>query len=75
MVFGFGKKQSTSAPVVGQVVMLTSGTQWIVPTNWNNAANTIEVIAPGGAGAAPAVGNGGAGGGGGGCLPAPGPFD
>jgi hypothetical protein len=34
------------------VVVLTSGTSWTVPANWNNADNSIEVIGAGGSGAA-----------------------
>jgi sugar lactone lactonase YvrE len=31
------------------VIFLTSGTSWTVPSNWNNANNTVEVIGAGGA--------------------------
>ncbi len=31
------------------VIFLTSGTSWTVPSNWNNANNTVEVIGSGGA--------------------------
>ncbi len=30
------------------MIFLTSGTSWTVPSDWNNAANTIEVIGGGG---------------------------
>lgn len=45
-------------------IFLTSGTSWTVPPDWNSASNTIEIVAPGGAGAAVA-GSKGAGAGGG----------
>ena len=45
----------------------TSGTTWVVPADWNNANNSIEVIGGGGGGAtAAASAQGGSGGGGGG---------
>ena len=50
-----------------KVVFLTIMTEsWVVPEDWNNAANTIEVIGGGGGGADSAtnVGSGGGGGGG-----------
>lgn len=56
---------------VSATIFLTSGTSWTVPTTWNNAVNTIEVIGGGGGGSGGATGNsgssaqGGAGGGGG----------
>ena len=31
------------------VIFLTSGTSWTVPSDWNNAGNTVEVIGAGGA--------------------------
>jgi hypothetical protein len=42
-------------------IYLTSGSSWTVPSNWNNANNSIEVIGAGGGGG----GNGRRGGGGG----------
>ena len=42
------KDASASAGTV--VVFLTSGTSWTVPSDWNNAANTVEVIGGGGGG-------------------------
>jgi hypothetical protein len=47
------------------LVTLISGTSWTTPADWNNAANTIEVIGGGGGGAPQVGGNIGAGGGGG----------
>ena len=49
-------------------IVLTSGTSWTVPANWNNANNTIELIGAGAGGASGGSANGGvigAGGGGG----------
>src|SRR2546428_643566 len=43
-------------------LFLTSGTSWIVPTDWNSDPNTIEVV--GGGGGAPYRHQGGGGGGG-----------
>ena len=40
------------------VVYLTSGTTWTVPSDWNNALNTIETIGAGGAGAVSGGGGG-----------------
>lgn len=54
-VGGAGQKQ----------IILTSGTSWTVPADFNIAANTIEAIGPGGNGGQ-GFGSGGAGGGGGG---------
>src|SRR6266480_2613592 len=48
-------------------IYLTTGTTWVVPADWNNANNTIEVIGGGGGGktaAAAQLGSGGGGGGG-----------
>jgi hypothetical protein len=49
-----------------QKIYLTSGTSWTVPSDWDSANNTVEVLAGGGGGApgTPAVGGGGGGGGG-----------
>jgi len=47
------------------VVVLTSGTTWNVPSDWNSSDNTIEAIGAGGNGAL-AIGSSTAGGGGGG---------
>lgn len=49
-----------------KTVILTSGTSWTVPNDWNNAANTIEVIGGGGGGGGGTSNIGGGGGGGGG---------
>jgi hypothetical protein len=46
-------------------IYLTSGTSWVVPANWNNANNSIEVIGGGGGGESRAAGGDGGGGGGG----------
>jgi hypothetical protein len=47
--------------------LLTSGTTWTVPADWNNANNTVHMIGAGGGGATAAVsGNNRAAGGGGG---------
>lgn len=43
-----------------QVITLTSGTSWTVPSNWNSHCNTVEVIGGGGGGGAPGGGGGGA---------------
>lgn len=49
-----------------RVIVLTQGTTWTVPADWNDANNTIELIGGGGGGsAANGDGNSGAGGGGG----------
>src|SRR6266480_183008 len=48
-------------------IYLTTGTTWVVPADWNNANNSIEVIGGGGGGktaAAAQLGSGGGGGGG-----------
>lgn len=56
---------------VSASIFLTSGTSWTVPTTWNSASNTIEVIGGGGGGSTGFTGStgasaqGGAGGGGG----------
>ncbi len=50
---------SPSGTVVVQV--FTSSTSWTVPSNWNNANNTIEVIGGGGSGYGNAAGGGGGG--------------
>ncbi|MGJ5135615.1 RHS repeat-associated core domain-containing protein [Bradyrhizobium oligotrophicum] len=47
-------------------VFLTSGSTWTVPSDWNGANNTIEVIGGGGGGAGSNASGEGAGGGGGG---------
>jgi hypothetical protein len=52
------------------VVVLTSGTSWVVPSDWNNSANTIHLFGAGGGGAggyatSPNYAGGGGGGGGG----------
>ena len=48
-----------------KTIVLTSGSTWTVPSDWNNSANTIEVIGGGGAGQSATRYEGGAGGGGG----------
>lgn len=51
-----------------KTIALTSGTSWVVPSDWNSASNSIETIGAGG-GSANATGNGSSGntsGGGGG---------
>src|SRR5438105_1374799 len=56
-------------PRASAQIFLTSGTSWTVPSDWNNANNSIELIG-GGGGAGPGYsdssGSGGEGGGGGG---------
>ncbi|WP_315754389.1 MULTISPECIES: RHS repeat-associated core domain-containing protein [unclassified Bradyrhizobium] len=47
-------------------IFLTSGSSWTVPSDWNSASNTIEVIGGGGGGAGSNASTEGAGGGGGG---------
>ncbi|MEE9534549.1 MAG: SwmB domain-containing protein, partial [Acidimicrobiia bacterium] len=62
-----------TGPVVTTIV-LTSGTTWQVPADWNNVSHTVHVIGGGGGGAKGNEGNwgpnagGGAGGGGGGAY-------
>ena len=46
---------------MAQVIFVTSGTTWTVPTDWNNYKNTIEIIGTG----APGLGTSAIGGGGG----------
>ena len=47
-------------------IILTSGTTWTVPADWNNSANSVECIGAGGNGGTPsAVGTNATGGGGG----------
>lgn len=48
---------------VRKVIVLTSGTSWTVPGDWNNYDNKIEAIGGGGGGS-----NSGGGGGGGGAY-------
>ncbi len=59
--------QSFSPSTVGTVVTLTftSGSCFIVPTDWNPSVNTIKVVGGGGGGNGAAGGGGGGGGGGG----------
>lgn len=47
-------------------IVLTSGTSWVVPSDWNSSNNTIEVIAGGGGGGGTTSGGVRAGSGGGG---------
>jgi hypothetical protein len=49
-----------------KVIVITASTNWTVPSDWNNANNTIEEIGAGGNGGAGASGAGGGGGGSGG---------
>jgi hypothetical protein len=46
-------------------IYLTSGTSWVVPADWNNSNNSIEVIGGGGGGESRSGGGDGGGGGGG----------
>jgi hypothetical protein len=46
-------------------LLKTSTSPWIVPGNWNNSNNTVELIGPGGGGNSAARGSGHRGGGGG----------
>jgi hypothetical protein len=48
---------SSAAPIVKY---LTSGSTWVVPSDWNNSNNTIEVIGGGGGGTRGPGGGGGA---------------
>ncbi|MFA5951989.1 MAG: tail fiber domain-containing protein [Hyphomicrobium sp.] len=61
-----GTAWACSSPVtVGvQTVYLTSGTSWVVPSDWNNANNSIEMIGGGGGGGGSASSPAGGGGGG-----------
>src|ERR1035437_2308628 len=43
-------------------IFITAGTTWVVPSDWNNASNTIEVIGGGAGGNASNMTGGGAGG-------------
>src|ERR1700704_4277900 len=47
-------------------IYLTTGATWVVPADWNNANNSIEVIGGGGGGKTPGAAQSGSGGGGGG---------
>jgi len=60
------RTSATSAPppLHQCLVYLTSGSSWTVPSDWNSAANTVEVIGGGGGGASYASNGGGGGGGG-----------
>ncbi|GAB7534605.1 hypothetical protein BGC_08150 [Burkholderia sp. 3C] len=49
-----------------KTIVLTSGSSWAVPADWNNEANTIEVIGGGGGGSGAQVGGANAQSGGGG---------
>lgn len=50
--------------VLAVTITLTSGSSWTVPSDWNNASNTIDVYGGGGAGGAAPVAVGAGGGGG-----------
>ena len=52
------------AHAAANVIYLTSGTSWTVPSDWNSSNNTIEVIGGGGGGALNVSSSVGAGGGG-----------
>ena len=54
---------SANASAGTETIFLTSGTSWTVPSDWNNAVNTIEVIGGGGGATDGDSGNAGAGGG------------
>src|SRR3972149_2432129 len=56
-----------TSPLFADTIVLTSGTSWTVPANWNSTNNSIEVIGAGGNGSAggTSAGTSGAGGGGG----------
>ena len=61
-------RQEAHAAITDTVIFITgtASTTWTVPSDWNNASNTIEVIGGGGGGFdQPANGAGGGGGGGG----------
>ena len=61
--FYFGNyAHAASTTIILSPTILTSGTTWVVPSDWDNASNTIEVIGGGGGG----EDNGDSGGGGGG---------
>jgi hypothetical protein len=51
-----------------QVSVLTSGTSWTVPSDWNSSDNKVECIGGGGAGTSEENDNDGGGGGGGGAY-------
>lgn len=44
-----------------KTVFLTSGSSWVVPSDWNNSINTIQVIGGGGGGGSGTRGGGGGG--------------
>jgi hypothetical protein len=54
---------------MAQIILTGSGT-WNLPSDWNDASNTIEVYGSGASGAAVGAGSGGGGGGGGGYVKA-----
>ena len=58
-----GGSYSNKTCVQQQRIYLTAGASWIVPLDWTNGNNTIEVIAGGGGGSAVAGGRGAGGGG------------
>jgi hypothetical protein len=57
------RAQITNAPTARQIV-LTTGTTWSVPADWNNSSNTIEVIGGGAGGGGGTTNTRGGGGGG-----------
>ena len=60
-----GTQQPSATPTV---IVLTSGTNWTVPNDWNSADNFIDVIGGGGGGGSPENGVAYAGSGGGGAF-------
>lgn len=57
----------TGVTSITNVIFITSGTSWTVPSDWNNSNNSIEVVGGGGGGSNSTVSSTrGAGGGGGG---------
>src|SRR3989344_4669422 len=49
--FYFGEyAEAAPQTIVIAPLVLTSGTVWVVPSDWDNASNTIEVIGGGGGG-------------------------
>ena len=58
-----GVTAASCGPLTTQVILLTSGSSWTVPADWNNSNNSIEVIG-GGGGGGNSPGNPSAGGGG-----------
>ncbi len=67
LFFGSFFATPKKAEAAATLIFLVSGTSWTVPSDWNSANNTIEVIGggAGGSGAYAGIGSGSGGGGGG----------